>query len=83
MGCEHVPNRPWKTIELVRATLLRHGIDENTAEGSARGKSIRKNARVWAQVILAPRRELIIELATALSEARELDKEQIAALLAS
>jgi hypothetical protein len=32
---------------------------------------------------LEPRRESIIELATALSEARELDKEQIAALLAS
>jgi hypothetical protein len=63
--------------------LLRHGIDENTAEGSARGKSIRENARVWAQVILAPLRESIIKLATVLSEAGELDREQIAALLAS
>ena len=83
VGCEHVSEQALEDSELVRATLLRHGIDENTAEGSARGKSIRKNARVWAQVILAPRRESIIELATALSEAGELDKEQIAALLAS
>ena len=66
-------------VELVRATLLRHGIDENTAQGSAWGKSIRKNARVWAQVILEPRRESIIKLATALSEAGTLDKQQIAA----
>ena len=83
VGCEHVAKQALEDVELVRATLLRHGIDENTAEGSARGKSIRKNARVWAQVILAPRRESIIKLATALSEAGELDKEQIAALLAS
>ena len=83
VGCEHVPGQALEDHALVRATLLRHGIDENTAEGSARGKSIRKNARVWAQVILEPRRESIIELATALSEARELDKEQITALLAS
>ena len=83
VGCEHVAKQALEDVELVRATLLRHGIDENTAQGSARGKGIRKNARVWAQVILAPRRESIIELATALSEAGELDKEQIAALLAS
>jgi len=83
VGCEHVSEQALEDNELVRATLLRHGIDENTAEGNARGKSIRKNARVWAQVILAPRRESIIERATALSEAGELDKEQIAALLAS
>jgi hypothetical protein len=83
VGCEHVSGHALEDHELVRATLLRHGIDENTAEGSARGKSIRKNARVWAQVILAPRRELITKLATALSEAGELDKEQIASLLAS
>ena len=83
VGCEHVSEQALEDSELVRATLLRHGIDENTAEGSARGKSIRKNARVWAQVILAPRRESVIELAAALSEAGELDKEQIASLLAS
>ena len=83
VGCEHVTEQALEDHELVRTTLLRHGIDENTAEGGARGKSIRKNARVWAHVILDPRRESIIELATALSEARELDKEQIAALLAS
>jgi hypothetical protein len=83
VGCEHVSGQALEDNELVRATLLRHGIDENTAEGSARGKIIRKNARVWAQVILAPRRESIIELAMALSEAGELDNEQIAALLAS
>ena len=83
VGCEHVSEQALEDNQLVRATLLRHGIDENTAEGSARGKSIRKNARVWAQVILAPRRESVIELAAALSEAGELDKEQIAALLAS
>ena len=39
--------------------------------------------RVWAQVILAPRRESIIKLAIVLSEAGELDKDQRAALLAS
>ena len=83
VGCEHLSGQAMEDHHLVRATLLRHGIDENTAEGSARGKSIRKNARVWAQVILAPRRESVIELAAALSEAGELDKEQIAALLAS
>ena len=83
VGCEHLSGQAMEDHHLVRATLLRHGIDENTAEGSARGKNIRKNARVWAWVILAPRRESIIELATALSDAGELDKEQIAALLAS
>ena len=79
VGCEHVSEQALEDHELVRATLLRHGIDENTA----RAKSIRRNARVWAQVILAPRRELITKLATALSEAGKLHEEQIAALLAS
>ena len=83
VGGEHVSEQALEDHKLVRARLLRHGIDENTAEGSARGKSIRENARVWAQVILTPRRESIIKLATALSEAGELDKEQIAVLLAS
>jgi len=83
VGCEHVPGQALEDHALVRATLLRRGIDENAAEGKARGNSIRKNARVWAQVILAPRRELITKLATALSEAGKLDEEQIAALLAS
>ena len=82
VGCEHVPGQALEDHALVRATLLRHGIDENAAEGEARGKSIRKNARAWAQVILAPRRELITKLATALSEAGKLHEEQIAALLA-
>ena len=63
--------------------LLRHGIDEHTAEGNARGMAIRKNARAWARVILAPRHEKIMELATALSKAGTRDEEQIAALLAS
>ena len=83
VGCEQVTEQALEDSELVRTTLLRHGIDENTAEGSARGKSIRKNARVWAHVILDPRRESLIKLATVLSEAGELNKEQIAALLAS
>jgi len=83
VGCEHLSGQAMEDHHLVRATLLRHGIDESTAEGNARGKSIRKNARAWAQVILAPRRELITKLATALSEAGNLDEEQIAALLAS
>ena len=83
VGCEHMSGQALEDHALVRATLLRRGIDENAAEGKARGNSIRKNARVWAQVILAPRRELITKLATALSEAGKLDEEQIAALLAS
>ena len=83
VGCEHVSGQALEDHALVRATLLRHGIDENAAEGKARGEGIRKNARAWAQVILAPRRELITKLATALSEAGKLDEEQIAALLAS
>ena len=83
VGCEHVSGQAMEDHHLVRATLLRHGIDENTAEGNARAKSIRKNARVWAQVILAPRRELITKLAAALSEAGKLDEEQIATLLTS
>ena len=83
VGCEHLSGQALEDHALVRGTLLRHGIDENTAEGKARGQSIRKNARAWAQVILAPRRELITKLGTALSEAGELDEEQIAALLAS
>jgi len=83
MGCEHVPGQAKEDHALVRATLLRHGIDEHTDEGNARGMAIRKNARAWARVILAPRREKIMELATALSRAGTLDEEQIAALLAS
>ena len=46
VGCEHLSGQAMEDHHLVRATLLRHGIDENTAQGSARGKSIRKNARV-------------------------------------
>jgi ATP-dependent Zn protease len=83
VGCEHMSGQALEDHALVRAMLLRRGIDENTAEGKARGESIRKNARAWAQVILAPRRELITRLATALSEAGKLDEGQIAALLAS
>ena len=83
MGCEHVPQQDKEDHALVRATLLRHGIDEHTDAGNARGMAIRKNARAWARVILAPRREKIMELATALSKAGTLDEEQIAALLAS
>ena len=83
VGCEHVSGQALEDHALVRATLLKHGIDEDTAEGDARGKGIRKNARAWAQVILAPRRELIIKLAAALSEAGKLDEEQIATLLTS
>ena len=83
VGCEHLSGQALEDHALVRGTLLRHGIDENTDEGNARGKGIRKNARAWAQVILAPRRELITKLATALSEAGNLDEEHIAALLAS
>ena len=82
-GCEHVSGQALEDHALVRATLLRRGIDEKTADGETRGKRIRKNARAWAQVILAPRRDLITKLATALSEAGKLDEEQIAALLAS
>ena len=74
VGCEHVPGQALEDHALVRATLLRRGIDENAAEGNARAKSIRKNERVWAQVILALRRELITKLATALSEAGKLDE---------
>jgi hypothetical protein len=83
VGCEHFSGQALEDHALVRATLLRHGIDENTAEGKVRGESIRKNARAWAQVILVPRRGLITKLAAALSEAGKLDEEQIAALLAS
>jgi len=83
IGCEHVPGQAKEDHALVRATLLRHGIDEHTDEGNARGMAIRKNARAWARVILAPRREKIMEFATALSKAGTLDEEQIAALLAS
>jgi hypothetical protein len=83
VGCEHMTGQALEDHALVRATLLRRGIDENTAEGNARGKATRKNARAWAQVILAPRRELITRLAATLSEAGKLDEEQIAALLAS
>ena len=83
VGCEHVSGQALEDHALARATLLKHGIDEDTAEGDARGKGIRKNARAWAQVILAPRRELIIKLAAALSEAGKLDEEQIATLLTS
>jgi hypothetical protein len=83
VGCEHVSVQALEDHALVRATLLKHGIDENTAEGKTRGESIRRNARAWAQLILAARRELITKLATALSEAGKLDEEQIAALLAS
>ena len=83
VGCEHVSGQAMEDHALVRATLLRRGIDERTADGEARGKSIRKNARAWAQVILAPRRELIIKLAAALSEAGKLHEARIAALLTS
>jgi hypothetical protein len=83
VGCEHVPGQAWEDHASVRATLLRHGIDEHTDEGNERGIAIRKNARAWAWVILAPRREKIVKLAVALSEAGVLDGEQIAALLAS
>jgi len=83
MDYEHVSQQAWADHALARITLLRHGIDENTDEGNARGKGIRKNARAWAQVILVPRRKLITKLATALYEAGKLEEEEIAALLAS
>ena len=45
VGCEHVSEQALEDSELVRATLLRHGIDENTAEGSARGAKLLMDQR--------------------------------------
>jgi len=39
MDCEHVSEQAWADHALARVTLLRHGIDENTEDGNARGKA--------------------------------------------
>jgi len=81
MGCEHLPEHATEDDELVRAILQRHRVNEYTDEDIDRGIDLRKNARAWARVILASRRESITKLATALSDAGALDGPQITALL--